>query len=81
MSKRRSGARNGVANRVSEDVAIRLRDIRALWLAAHNDDNHTIAEQSAEFYYAVGDILEGRSVHSLDLQKIDRKRVLQHMEE
>jgi len=79
--KRRRGGRSGVATRVASDVAIRLRDIRALWCAVHNDPNHSITDLSAEFYYAVGEILEGRSATALELRKIDRARVEQHAEE
>ncbi len=81
MSKRRRGGRSGVATRVVGDVAIRLRDIRALWCAVHNDPNHSITDLAAEFYYAVGEVLEGRGATALELRKIDRDRVAQHAEE
>jgi hypothetical protein len=81
VSGRRRGGRSGVSNRVVGDVAIRLRDIRALWCAVHNDPNHSVTDLSAEFYYAVGEVLEGRDVSSLSLRKIDRDRVAQHADE
>ena len=81
MSGRKRGGRSGVAGRVVGDVAIRLRDIRALWFAVHNDPGHSIADLSTEFYYAVGAVLEGRSISALELRKIDRDRVAQHAEE
>ena len=80
MSRKR-GARSGVSNRVANDVAGRLRDIRAVWFAVQNDPNKTIADVAAEFYYAVGEILEGRTLRSLSLRNIDRERVLAHAEE
>lgn len=67
--------------RAAADVASRLRDIRALWFAVHNDPKHSVTELAPEYYYAVGEILEGRPVRSLNLRKIDRERVLQHAEE
>ena len=80
MSRRR-GSRSGVSVRVANDVAGRLRDIRALWHAVHNDPHKTVDELAAEFYFAVGDVLEGRTLRSLTLHKIDRERVDAHAEE
>ena len=80
MSRRR-GSRSGVSVRVANDVAGRLRDVRAVWFAVHNDPNRTIAEVAPEFYYVVGEILEGRNLRSLSLRNIDRARVLAHAEE
>lgn len=67
--------------RATADVAGRLRDIRALWFAVHNDPKHSVADLAAEYYYAVGEVLEGRPLRTLNLRKIDRERVLQHAEE
>ncbi len=80
MSGRRR-ARSGVVARVAGDVTARLREIRALWLAVNNDPNHSVADLAPEFYYAVGEVLEGRSIDTLALRKIDRERVKQHAEE
>jgi len=78
---RRRGGRNGVSTRVATDLAGRLRDIRALWLAVHNHPARSIEDQAAEFYVAVGGIFEGKTLAALPLQKIDRARVLAHAEE
>ena len=78
---RKRGGRSGVSVRVANDVAGRLRDIRAVWFAVQNDPNKTITDVAAEFYYAVGEILEGRTLRSLTLRNIDRERVLAHAEE
>lgn len=80
MSRKR-GSRSGVSARVANDVAVRMRNIQALWFAVHNDPRKTVNELSAEFYYAVGEVLEGRSLASLTLRNIDRERVLAHAEE
>lgn len=80
MSRKR-GSRSGVSVRVANDVAGRLRDIRAVWFAVHNDPNKTVTDVAAEFYYAVGEILEGRTLRALSLRNIDRERVLAHVEE
>lgn len=78
---RRRGSRSGVSARVANDVVGRLRDIRAVWCAVQNDPNKTVADVAAEFYYAVGEILEGRTLRSLSLRNIDRERVIAHAEE
>lgn len=78
---RRRGGRSGATTRATADIATRLRDIRALWFAVHNDPNHSVGDLAAEYYYAVGEILEGRPVRALTLRQIDRDRVLQHVEE
>lgn len=82
MSRRR-GSRNGASVRVSNDVVGRLRDIRALWHAVHNDPHKTVEELAAEFYFAVGDVFEGIPLKSIvgRLHKIDRERVTAHAEE
>lgn len=78
---RRRGGRGGAITRAAADVASRLRDIRALWFAVHNDPKYSVMDLSSEFYYAVGEILEGHPVRGLNLRKIDRDRVSQHAEE
>lgn len=81
MTIRRKGGRNGVSSRIVGDVTGRLRDIRALWFAVQNDPNRSVVDVAAEFYFAVGEILEGRSVTTLNLRRIDKERVKQHVEE
>jgi len=78
---RRRGSRSGVSARVANDIAGRLRDIRAVWFAVHNDPDKTVAEVAAEFYYIVGEILEGRTLRALSLRNINRDRVNTHAEE
>jgi len=80
MSRRRGG-RSGVSVRVANDVAGRLRDIRALWFAVQNDPNKSVTDVAAEFYFAVGEVLEGRTLLSLTLRNIDRERVIAHAKE
>jgi hypothetical protein len=94
MSRRR-GSRSGVSVRVANDVAARLRDIRAVWAAIQNDPHKVVAcpcnnkecvakhQQylADEFYFIIGDLLEGRPLKSLEFHKIDRARVLAHAEE
>lgn len=78
---RRRGGRSGATTRAAADVAGRLRDIRALWFAVQNDPKYSVTDLSAEFYFAVGEVLEGRAVRALNLRRIDRDRVAQHAEE
>jgi hypothetical protein len=91
MSRKR-GSRSGVSSRVANDVAGRLRDIRAIWNAVHNDPHKGIAcpcnkpecavqYLADEFYFVIGDLLEGRSLKSIEFHKISRERVLAHAEE
>lgn len=80
MNKRRGG-RSGVSSQVTSDVANRLRDISALWLAVHNDPRKTVAELASEFYFAVGEVLEGKTLKSLTLLKIDKERLQAHSED
>jgi hypothetical protein len=78
---RRPGGRSGVSTRVASDVVNRLRDIRAVWFAVHNDPDKAVADVAAEFYFIVGEILEGRPLSALSLRKINRDRVNTHTEE
>lgn len=78
---RRVGGRSGVSTRVANDVAKRLQNIRAVWFAVHNDPDKTVADVATEFYFIVGEVLEGRSLAALSLRKISRDRVNTHTEE
>ena len=77
MSRRRGG-RNGVSVRVANDVAGRLHDIRALWLAIQNDPSRSVTDLAPEFYFIVGELLEGKTLPSVTLRHIDRVRVDAH---
>ena len=80
MSRKRN-SRNGVSSRVAQDAAGRLARVRALWSAVQNDPKTTVENVSAEFYFAVGELLEGKSLESITLRAIDRERVIAHAEE
>jgi hypothetical protein len=67
--------------KVAGDIVRRFANIRALWLAIQNDPDHTVQDVAVEFFYAIGDLLEGKGLEQLDFQVIDRKRVLQHHKE
>lgn len=58
-----------------------MRLVRALWFAVNNDPGHMVAELSAEFYFAVGQVIEGRGLDALELHQINRERVAQHAKE
>jgi len=73
--------RTGVSDKVTGDVVRRFVDVRALWLAVHNDPNLTVEEVGVEFYYAIGELLEGKSIEGVAMYKIDRARVLRHVRE
>ena len=77
----RGKARTGLASKVTGDVIRRHGAIRALWLAVQNDPERTVQDAAAEFYYAVGELLEGKPLDKIELRKIDRRRVVQHIKE
>lgn len=78
---KRRGGRNGVSTRVARQMATRLNQVRALWLAVQNDPKQSIEDVAAEFYFAVGEMLEGHTVRSVTLRKIDRERAIAHAED
>lgn len=78
---RKRGSRNGLSGRVAQDMAGRLARVRALWFAVQNDPKATVERVSTEFYFAVGELLEGKSLEALTLRTIDRDRVRAHTEE
>jgi hypothetical protein len=78
---RKRGSRNGVSTRVAQDMAARLHRVRALWFAVQNDPKKSVEDVAAEFYFAVGELLEGRALKQLQLRHIDRDRALAHAEE
>ena len=67
--------------KVTTDVVRRLKNIRDLWLAVHNDPDHTVQQTAHEFFWLVGDLLEGRQLEQLDFQTVSRKRVLAQAKE
>lgn len=75
------GNRNGLSTKVSGEVIRRLAYVRALWLTIHNTPNLTVEDVAMEFFYAVGELLEGKTLAQIEFRKIDRKRVLQHLKE
>jgi hypothetical protein len=77
----RAKARTGLATKVTGDVIKRHGGVRALWLAIQNDPEHSVQDTAVEFYYAVGELLEGKSLNEIELRKIDRRRVMQHIKE
>ena len=82
--------RTGVSDKVTGDVVRRLVEVRALWLAVHNDPNLLLENPppdrgprgvSGEFYFAIGELLEGKSIEQIQLNQIDRVRALRHVRE
>lgn len=73
--------RSGVSRRVVVDVASRLREIRALWCAVQNAPELQVAEVAAEFYFVVGELLDGRTLQTASLRLIDKAQVVAHLEE
>lgn len=69
---------NGASQRVTGEVVGRLRDIRALWFAVMNDPKHSVSDLSAEFYFKVGELIEGKPLAGLTYHQISKERVLEH---
>jgi hypothetical protein len=67
--------------KVTTDVVRRLQNIRDLWLAVHNDPDHTVQQTALEFFWLVRDILEGKQLEQLEYQAVSRKRVLAQAKE
>lgn len=74
----RGGVRSGLSLKVTGDIVRRLSAVRALWLAVHNDPDSSVQDLAGEFYFAVGQLLEGRALEQIEFQKINRTRVLEH---
>jgi chaperonin cofactor prefoldin len=58
-----------------QHLVYKLKAIRALYVTAHNSSME-VQQIAAEFYYAVGDLLEGQKVEELKLPKINREEFL-----
>jgi hypothetical protein len=74
----RGNNKTGVAQRTADLVIQRHKAIRSVWLAIQNDPELNVADAAVEFYYAIGELLEGKAIQQIEFRKIDRKRVLQH---
>jgi hypothetical protein len=81
MARPRVKPRSGLATKVTGDVIRRHGGVRALWLAVQNDPELSVHDAAVEFYYAVGELLEGKTLEEIELRKIDRRRVVQHIKE
>jgi hypothetical protein len=77
----RGGARSGLSLKITGDIVRRLAGVRALWLAVHNDPDLSVQDVAVEFYYAVGQLLEGRVLEQIEFRKIDKSRVQAHAQE
>lgn len=79
MTQRR---RAGVAQKVQGEVVDRLKNIRALWSAVYNTPGQEVdAGAAMEFYYKIGELLEGKPLDKLVFHHIDRNSVLAHEED
>lgn len=61
-----------------QHLIYKLDAIRVLWFTAHNSSSDG-QKLYAEFYHAVGDLLEGRQVEELELKNIDRADFLREL--
>lgn len=80
-NKKRAGATSSANQKVNSEITNRLREIRALWFAVHNDPKHSVEQLAAEFYFKIGDLLEGKNLKQLVYHSIDKERVFEHVED
>jgi len=81
MAARKGGVRSGLSLKVTGDIIRRLSCVRALWLAVYNDPDSSVQDLAVEFYHAIGQLLEGRSLEQMEFQKINKEHVLEHVQE
>ena len=70
-----------IVRELSNDLARKVASVRALWLAVQNEPDKSVKDMSVEFYYAVGELLEGRQLSEIELHTIDPKRVSPHVKD
>ncbi len=63
---------------ITQDIAKRLRAIRALHIASYNTDV-PVERTAPELFYAIGDILEGRQPEELELKIINKEAFLREL--
>lgn len=56
----------------------KLKAIRALWITAHNQTSE-LEPIATEFFFAIGDLLEGESPENVNLRLIDKKDFLKEL--
>lgn len=71
---------SGASQRVTGDIIRRFRNVRALWMAVMNDPRPA-DDMTSEFFFKVGELLEGKQLSDLSYYAIDRDRVLRHAED
>jgi hypothetical protein len=81
VTLRMPGNRSGLSLKVTGDIVHRLSNVRALWLAVQNDPDLSVQDAAVEFYYTIGQLLEGNTLEQIELRKINRARVLAHAQE
>ena len=70
-----------IVRKISNDIARKMASVRALWLAVQNEPDRSVQDMAAEFYFAVGKLLEGMQLEEIELHTIDPKRVFPHIKE
>ena len=80
MAKPRTGPKE-IVRELSNDLVRKVASVRALWLAVQNEPDKSVKDMSVEFYYAVGELLEGRQLSEIELHTIDPKRVSPHVKD
>lgn len=68
-------------DRVIIDLLSRYRAINALHVAYYNRLAESPAELAHEFFYVVGDILEGKPLDALTTRLVDKERVQEFLSE
>lgn len=63
-----------------QHLIYKVKAVRVLWVTAHNSSTEG-QKLYAEFYHAVGDLLEGRKVEELELKNIEREEFLREFKD
>lgn len=72
---------NSRPNKVRREMVQRYRLVRALHVHCFNLLDTPTPEFATEFYFAVGDVLEGRPIDESKLRHIDMQKVRDFMKE
>ena len=80
IAKSRTGPKEIVRD-ISNDLVRMVASVRALWFAVLNEPDKSVQDMSAEFFDAVGKLLEGWQLSEIELHTIDPKRVFPHIKD
>lgn len=72
---------DGRPAKVSREIVERYRLIRAAHTTLYNQLDNDVTKFGAEFFYFVGDVMEGKPIDQVNLRHIDLNRVRDFLKE